>query len=212
MIHAQGFAAKDMGMQVGNLLTGILTGIEYDQITNNLTSDIYNNFAENAQMIMVGVKDREIIDGKLINEGRTVYLRGNSFVDAGSRFETLPDTINGDREFLVDQFIDAFTNAVKSSIKTGSSDDKSIPKAKKEEDAERKAKAAESQKAEKEAENDDSDIKAELVSELSSLFTKASDEKKKEAKTKLIEAGYKKFNDEDVTCEFLRDIIEGLKE
>ena len=192
-------------------LTDLLTGVEYDQITNNLTSDIYNNFANNAQMIMVGVKDREVVDGKLINEGRTVYLRGNSFVDAGSRFETLPDTINGDREFLVDQFLDAFTNAVKASIKSGSSDDKAIAKAKKEEESERKSKAAEAQKAEKEAEEDNSELKSELISELSALFTKADDDKKKVAKSQLIDAGFKKFNDDGVTVELLQNIIEGLK-
>ena len=68
-------------------------------------------------MVMVGMMDREIVNGKIVDEDRVVYLRGTSEVDAGSRFSDLPEKIHlSPREFL-----DAFEQGVKGSI-SGSAD------------------------------------------------------------------------------------------
>lgn len=167
-------------------LTDQLTDVEYDIITNNLTSDIYNNFANDAQMIMVGIKDREISEGKIVGESRKVYLRGNSFVEAGSRFDNMPETINGDREYLVDEFLGAFENAVKSSIKNGSNDDKAIAKAKKEEAKERKELAEKSKIDEADANNIDDETNLKLVDEIKTKFMSLTDTDKKAEFKKLM--------------------------
>lgn len=173
--------------------TDLLSGEKYEQITNNLTDDIFSNFADAAQMVMVGTFDREINSGKLLNESRVVYLRGNSFVNAGGRFDYLPEKISGERENLVDEFLEAFENAVKGAIKSGNNDDKAIEKAKKEEEKERKEKAKLA-KAAKENKVDP-ERNEELIELLTASFKAASDEKKaefKELKEELA-PGYKNF-------------------
>lgn len=118
--------------------TDMASGEKYEQITNNLTDDIFSNFADAAQMVMVGTFDREINSGKLLSESRVVYLRGNSFVNAGGRFTNLKDKISGEREEVVDEFLSAFEEAVKSSITSSKDVSKAITKAKKEEEEKRK--------------------------------------------------------------------------
>lgn len=182
-------------------LSDLMTGVEYDQITNNLTSDIYNNFANNAQMIMVGVKDRDISEGKIVGEKRTVYLRGNSYVDAGCRFDNVPDTINGDREYLVNEFLTAFENAVKDSAK-GKID---IEKAKKEEDKERKEKAVKSVKN-----KIDEEKNLELIAKIKDEFISIEDADKKDEFKKLMKENGVTTLKDDVASEIATKTLEEL--
>ena len=183
--------------------TDLMSGEKYEQITNNLTDDIYSNFADAAQMVMVGALDREIVAGKIISENRVVYLRGNSTVDAGGRFIDVPEKI----ELSTEAFLEAFENAVKASIK-GKSDDKAIAKMKSEEEKERKVKAEKSKAKDVENRaNNDEDREA-FLQIITSKFPNASDETKAKAKELLAETGCKKFTEEGVPVDVLKAISE----
>ncbi len=178
--------------------TDLVSGEKYEQITNNLNDDIYSNFADGAQMVMVGTYDREIKDGKILNEERKLYLRGTSTVDAGGRFTEVAKKI----DFTVEDFIQAFNDAVKAAIPNA--DDKEIAKRKKEEEKERK-KTAEIAKRPK---IDEDEVRCEYLSIITSKFADAKDEVKEKAKALLKESGCAKFTDENLSTEVLKEISE----
>lgn len=180
----------------------MLSGEKYEQITNNLTDDIYTHFADAAQIVMTGAFDREIVAGKIISEDRVVYLRGNSTVDAGGRFTEIVEKIPLD----VSEFMKAFEDAVKASIE-GDSSDGSIKKMKEEEEKERKkaAKIAKEKDAERKANLDD-DERALLLQVITSKFPGADDDTKTKAKKVLTDSGFKKFTDGDVPVAVLKEI------
>ena len=76
--------------------TDPLTGEKYEQLTNLMQDRTYSAIADNAQMVMVGTIERDIASGKIENEKRVIHLRGTSTIDAGSRFNDLPETITLD--------------------------------------------------------------------------------------------------------------------
>lgn len=184
--------------------TDMLSGEKYEQITNNLNDDIYTNFADNAQMVMVGGFDREINGGKILSEERAIYLRGTATIDAGGRFTHLPDKISLD----VSEFMNAFEEAVKGEISIGI-DDKSFEKMKKEEVSVRTkqaeiAKKKESNKSDEELEENRSN----LLAEISSKFSSADTEVKKQIKTMLKEAGFSKLTEPEVPVTLLQSILD----
>ena len=112
--------------------TDILTGDKYDLITNSLTSDFYSPIANSAQMIVNIIMDRGvegqktvkkkvskdkevdvILPGRQTKMERMMYFRENPFVDAGGRFEGLPDKL----PLSAENFMIAFNEGVKNSQK-----------------------------------------------------------------------------------------------
>ena len=167
--------------------TDLQSGEKYEQITNNLNDDIYSNFADSAQMVMVGAFDREIVNGKLIDEKRTLYLRGNSQIDAGGRFTDIPEKIDLD----VDQFMDAFEMGVKNSLRDGKAD---LNKMKKAEAKEREKTAQIAKKREKE-DKVDPDRNAELIDDYTEKFLAMEDgEQKQKIKNEMKSLGLKNFD------------------
>jgi len=183
----------------------LLSGEKYEQITNNLTDDIFSNFADAAQMVMVGAFDREINAGKLISEKRALYLRGNSQVDAGGRFTSLPEKINLD----VEEFMNAFEGAVKASIKTKVTD-KSLAKMRSEEEADREKKAEVAKKKEAEAkiEEELEENRDDYIAIIQEKFQDADADLKKKAKELLASSGVKKFTDPELNIATLKEIAE----
>lgn len=88
--------------------TDPLTGEKYEQLTNLMQDRTYSAIADNAQMVMVGTIERDIASGKIENEKRVIHLRGTSTIDAGSRFNDLPETITLDPQ----DFLAAFKQGV----------------------------------------------------------------------------------------------------
>jgi len=129
----------------------MITGDEYAVITNNLMDKVFSSVANNAQMIMMAATDRSIAEGRIQNEDRVLYLRGTSFIDAGSRFPGLPEKI----EFTPAAFLDAFKLGVKNSstMKAMSDEDVERKIAQERIEAEKKAEIARRKDAEKRAQN-----------------------------------------------------------
>lgn len=187
--------------------TDMMSGEKYEQITNNLTDDIYGHFADAAQMVMVGTIDREINNGKILSENRIVYLRGNSLVDAGGRFNTIPEKI----ELSPKAFLSAFEQGVKGSIES-KSDDKTIAKMKKVEDLDNeKAKnLAKEKDRQSRANKVDEDRNAELILEIKPLYSAASDDSKSQVKSIMAEYGMTKLSDPDTPTAALEKIVQIL--
>lgn len=171
--------------------TDLMSGEKYEQITNNLTDDIFSNFADAAQIVMTGAYDREISNGKLLGEKRVVYLRGNSVVDAGGRFTDIPEKIDLD----VEQFMNAFNYAVQHSIRNGKSDTKTIEKMKKEEEKERTVKALISKKREAEKAQYNEERNEEIKGIIQEKVPKLDQDTKTKFKAKMAELGISNFKD-----------------
>ena len=212
LIREQEMRLRDAGLAVFYLChtknkekTDLKTGEKYEQITNNLQGNIYTKIADAAQMVIVGVMDRDIVNGKVTNEKRVLYLRGTSEVDAGSRFTDLPEKI----EFTVPAFMDAFKSGVYNSINASDSDkEKIVATRKKEEEKESKKKAAISKKKEEEemAKGELESHRDEYIENITSGIPKSSTEVKKKFQQILKDAGYSRINDPDIPIEILDEI------
>ena len=212
LIDTQIERLRDIGLAVFILChiknkekTDLISGEKYEMITNNLSDDIYGHVADAAQMVMVGALDREINNGKIINESRVVYLRGNSTIDAGGRFTNIPEKI----ELSPKAFIEAFEIAVKNSLEN--SDDKQIEKMKKEEIKAREKTVEIAIKKDKEKQTNNEDDRITYVQVIVNSFPNASDEVKANAKKILAEAGFKKFTDTEIPIDVLKRIVETLE-
>ena len=212
LIDTQIERLRDIGLAVFILChiknkekTDLISGEKYEMITNNLSDDIYGHVADAAQMVMVGALDREINNGKIINESRVVYLRGNSTIDAGGRFTDIPEKI----ELSPKAFIEAFEIAVKNSLEN--SDDKQIEKMKKEEIKAREKTVEIAIKKDKEKQTNNEDDRITYVQVIVNSFPNASDEVKANAKKILAEAGFKKFTDTEIPIDVLKQIVETLE-
>lgn len=186
--------------------TDLGSGEKYEQITNNLPDNIYTNIADNAQMVMVGVLDREINAGKIISEERVVYLRGTSQVDAGGRFTTaLPEKI----ALSPRAFLDAFEVAVKGSMKSGGGN---IEKMKKAEEIARNKKAAVALEVDKKKRkfDEDEDKNLELIAFIKENFLDAEEDTKDQVKAVMAEYNIPNFKNIAVSTEGLQKIADIL--
>ena len=89
----------------------VFTDLKYEIVTNNLDSRFYAPIADTAQMVVNIVKERNIegagtttkkingkeieveVAGKQKNVDRYMYFRETTYVDAGGRFEGLPEKL-----------------------------------------------------------------------------------------------------------------------
>lgn len=150
----------------------LYSGEKYEQITNNLTNDIFSNFATKAQMTMVGAYQRKINNGKLEEENRVLYYRPQWNIDAGGRFTHVPDT----SEFSVDAFLNVFNEAVKYEMGENVSE-ADVEKARKQEEKEIKKHAAVAKKKIIEEEIDP-DRNEELKSQIQAAFSEIDTDKR----------------------------------
>lgn len=100
------------------------TGLEYRQITSNLTSDYDSLIGNEAQIIMVATVDKDIDDGVLVGTERNMHFRDNGMVDSGSRFLDMPDKL----PIGAKNYIKAFNHGVESSLGKLPTEQKAEPK------------------------------------------------------------------------------------
>lgn len=216
LIREQEERLRDAGLAVFYLChtknkekTDLKSGEKYEQITNNLQGNIYTKIADAAQMVMVGLIERDIVNGKIMDERRAVYLRGTSEVDAGSRFkgDGLPEKI----DLSPKSFLDAFESAVKSSIKNPSA---SLDDMKKEENeqAQKKAEIAKKKESEKAKLDELESKRSEYIEIITKKVTSTNEEKKTKFKQMMTSSGASSIKDPEMSIELLHEIIEMLNE
>ena len=189
--------------------TDLKSGEVYEVITNNLTEDIFNNFGDSAQMVMVGTYDRTITDKKIENEERVVYLRGTSDIDAGGRFSYLPEKIHLDPK----EFLEAFEEAVKAEMKE-SINNKEMKKMIDEENTEREKKAQIEKRKTANAKKIgkiDEGKNGNLISIIRSKFPDASDKTKAKIKEIMAEYDIPNFKTTEVSTIGLEEIVSLLQ-
>ncbi|WP_090739354.1 ATP-binding protein [Paenibacillus sp. Mc5Re-14] len=98
------------------------SGQSYDKTTVTLPERAKNLFVNMSDFILYISIDKEIVGGN-VKETRNIYFRSDGDIEAGSRFENVPNKI----EYDVDLFLETFENAVLSSY---NNDEKAVKKAK----------------------------------------------------------------------------------
>ena len=181
-------------------------GDEYQQLTSNLSSDYDGIFANKADIVATIVVEKDIDENKHINgTTRYIYFRSDGFVDAGGRFNEMPEKI----EYGAKNYIQAFEEGVKNAIQSKVSDAE-IKKRANAEKKEREMSAKEYAEALKNS-GVNTSKNEELVAFVKSHFTKANEDTKKKVKEVMAKYGFKKFTDDDIPTIALEEIVELLK-
>ena len=176
-------------------------GDEYQQLTSNLSSDYDGIFANKADVIMTISIDKTIENGIITGTKRYMHFRDNGFVDCGSRFKGMVDKC----EYGARNYIEAFENGVKSSMVKPLSE-KEIKKQKEAEEAARNKAGVEFAKN---ATTNKIDLERneEIISEIKSRFTDATEEIQSAVKSKMAEVGLKNFKDTEVPTASLEAVL-----
>ncbi|EJW14090.1 ATP-binding protein [Paenibacillus alvei] len=98
------------------------SGQSYDKTTVTLPERAKNLFVNMSDFILYISIDKEVVSGN-VKETRHIYFRSDGDIEAGSRFENVPNRI----EYDVDLFLETFEQAVLSSY---NNDAKAVKKAK----------------------------------------------------------------------------------
>lgn len=176
--------------------TDMVTGEEYQVWTNNLMDKVYGAIADTAQMVMMAVIDREIKDKRSVGENRVLYLRATASLDAGSRFNGLPEKI----PFTPKAFLDAFEQGVKNSatMKPMTEDDMAARKAEEEKQQAKMAEIALRKEAEKQ--------RAEMLEEIQEKISSVSQDIQNEIVGILRASGCKKLSDKEFPIDALKRV------
>jgi hypothetical protein len=164
-------------------------GQSYDKTTVTLPERARNLFVNMADFIIYISIEKEVQNGEVVGENRYIHFRSDGDIEAGSRFEDVPDKI----EYDVDLFLETFEKAVLSAY---DNDEKAVKKAKKEQEQEREEKAKEYVQEEISTSNKSVD---EYIAEIGALVGKMSKEQqevlKTELKAQIGSINYKKYTE-----------------
>lgn len=165
-------------------------GDEYQQLTSNLSSDYDGIFANKADIVMTIAVEKNIDEHKRI-EGTTryMYFRTDGFIDAGGRFDQMPERV----EYGARNYIEAFEQGVRGAMKTNKLTEEQIAQKRAEEVQARENVAADFANESKELADKDTYMK-----KIKENFMSSPDATKKQAKSMLTGAGYAKFDEADV--------------
>lgn len=177
-------------------------GQSFDKTTVTLPERAKNLFVNMSDFIIYISIDKELNDGN-VSENRYIHFRSDGDIEAGSRFEDVPDKI----EYDVDLFLETFEKAVLSAY---NNDKKAVTKAKKEQEKEREEKAKEykEQTSEASAEN----LVGELDKLIKTMNKEQQDKLKVDLKAELGSVNYKKYTEVEqlqTALTIVNNIIEG---
>lgn len=162
-------------------------GLKYDKTTLSLGGRVRDLILNMVDFIVFVELGKELVKGQAVDK-RYIYFRGDSGLEAGSRFKHVPNRI----EYGFKEFIDTVEEAI---LAEYGGDTKAVEKAKKEQSKEKEAKANEYVESVKNAKTSD-----ELIDEITSIVTGLKAEDKKACavffKETLGYVDYKKSDDE----------------
>lgn len=203
-------------------ITDPITQETYSKITADTTQRYFNVIKNKQHFVALAYIDRDIVKektgkknvvtkqditiNKAVSESRVISFRDDTYsVDSKSRFADIVDRVS----FDTDEFIKAMTDAIeKEKTKKGISLD-DAKKEQKEKDKEKATKASEASKSAKENKVD-SERNAELIEELTELFSKADAEKKAAFKEIKAEKAPEAKNFKDM-IDIPTSVLEGFK-
>ena len=201
-----------------------VTGEQYSVLTSNISQKYFNAIKTKLHVLGLAYIDREIVKektgkknlktgqdimkGRVVAESRVISFRDDTYsIDSKSRFADIVDSI----PFDADEFIKAIQDAILAEqAKSGVPVEQIAEKQKKE------ARAAEEkfaeQSADKKAKKVDVEQNEVYVNYISENFSGLPDEVKTAAKSKLNEAGFKKFTEADIPTKILSEIVSMMKQ
>lgn len=201
-------------------LTDIVTGLEYEMLTTNMSNKYFNAIKTKLHVLGVASINRKIETkrvkqkigadksiGKVVDESRIITFRDDNFnIDSKSRFAEIVPEIS----FSKDEFIEAVNEAIKAARKKKSNDDTSLEEELKQERLE-KEEQIEKVVAQEQSKLIDTDQNERLTEEIKSKFPTASAEVKSIVKDIMEEFNIKSFKDTSkVSTAALERIVEVL--
>lgn len=161
-------------------------GQTFDKTTVTLPEKAKNLFVNMSDFIIYISINKEVSNGSVL-ENRYIHFRSDGDIEAGSRFENVPDKI----EYDVDLFVETFEKAVLSSY---GGDTKAVAKAKEEQEQEREEKTNEYLEQEKNVDSAESLI-AKIDEAIKGLDKAQTDKLKAELKNQFGSLNYKKYSE-----------------
>lgn len=182
------------------------SGEKYEQITNNLQNRLFTAVESGAQMVCTAILERDIQNGKITNERRRLYLVSTSQVDAGGRFNGLPESV----DFTPQAFMEAFRLGVKNSMISSPKTDAQIERQIEKENSELKDKADKAAQRDKKIRETDKleSHREEFLNKIQEKFPSASDSIKAQVKAMIAASGCKKLSDPAMDIVILKQISE----
>ncbi len=110
-------------------------GLKYDKTTLSLSGRVRDLILNQVDFIVFIELTKELEKGSMVDK-RYIYFRGDSGLEAGSRFKNIPNRI----EYSFDGFINTVEDAIKAEY---GGDEKAVEKAKKEQTKEKESKVKE---------------------------------------------------------------------
>lgn len=182
-------------------------GEAYQMLTGNLDGKYQRFFAGYVDVIAVLYSEKEIEDGAISNATRWIYFRSDGYIDAGSRFPSVPMRV----ELSARNYIDTFNYGIKSAMSEKVTDEE-FTRLAKEEEGERILSGLEYSKKEKTGNPELSEeLKSpqDYIKHIGKIIKGFNNEMKKEVRISLEDDGidireYKNINDIETLKHILR--------
>lgn len=166
-------------------------GTQFDKTTLSLPTRVRNSVINMCDFIIY-ISIEKVKDGDELRDNRVIYLRSDSDIDAGSRFESIPDTIPYDAKAFLNVFSEAVLNVYDHDVQA-------VEEAKIEQAKEKLEEAKEFIQSEtKKATESTVDLVKEIGKRIKDMTTEAQDEVKKLFKETFGTVNYKKYQDEEL--------------
>lgn len=181
----------------------------YNVLTGNIQANYDSLLAEIFDVCCVLRIDKDVKDGKVQSAVRKLHLRGDYYIDAGSRFANgaVPDYIIFEGDDTAKLFIDTLEEGMRKSLKTPISNEE-LAKRKADELANREAMA---QDFIENVASVDVELNAKYIDEIKVLFAGAIDTKKNKVRELMTSNGIAKFDVETNKTSVLAEILAVLK-
>ncbi|WP_182006274.1 AAA family ATPase [Priestia aryabhattai] len=200
-------------------MTDVVTGLEYDMLTTNMSHRYFNAIKTKLHVLGVASVNRTIEQvtqkqkvgadkkiGTVVDESRIITFRDDNFnIDSKSRFSEITPSIALD----TDEFIKAIEDAIKTAHKKQGTN-KSVEETKKEQE-EQKEKEIDQIVEEAKKNKVDPVKNAELTQEIKAKFSKATTEAKDNVKTIMANNNVTSLKDtEETPTSVLQEIVNAL--
>ena len=178
----------------------------FEMFTSTLSATYEAVFGDIFDIILTGAIDRQVVDGKLVENNRFLYLRSDGFVEAGGRmaFGTVPDRIPFDKPNMAKEVIEILEEGMRKSSVAGITKEK-FEQMKKEQKqtlnepqtVTHDVKQKESEIVVEVEEQEQSDVNVEAnktyLAQIQNKFKSATPQQKKEVKQLINNNGFSKF-------------------
>jgi ABC-type oligopeptide transport system ATPase subunit len=220
-LKSVGIAMFVVGHTKKRTMTDVVTGLEYDMLTTNMSNRYFNAIKTKLHVLGVASINRSIeqksvkqkvgkdkIVGKVVDESRIITFRDDNFnIDSKSRFEDITPFVPLD----TDEFIKAIEDAIKVAYEKQKGIKGNIEDVKKEQEQEKEEAI---DKAVEESNKTKVNVKEneELADFIKDHFAGATDDQKEQIKKIMAEYGIKSLKDtEETPTQAFREIAAALK-